>query len=225
MDLALGSRLGPDSEIPLVRTIGNTAFALILGLLSRRRVNDTASGMRVIRRSALPDLYPLPDGLHFTPAMSARVLLEAKLEMIELPMPYAERQGRSKLSVWKDGVRFLRSILQAAVTFQPARPLLYLAGLLGLAALFVASEPALYWLRRGELLEPMIYTILMASLLTTFMAIGVCTAVVADRVAATAHYRPAGASGALSWLAPLFSNRGRLPDGQAHPGQHELQHA
>jgi hypothetical protein len=209
-DLALGSRMGPGSEMPLIRTIGNTAFALILGLLSRRRVNDTASGMRVIRRSALPDLYPLPDGLHFTPAMSARVLLEDKLELVELPMPYAERRGRSKLSVVKDGVRFLRSILQAAVTFQPARPLQYMAGLVALAALAVGSEPVLYWLRHGELLEPMIYRILMASLLTTIMAIVACTAIVADRVAATAHYRPATSTGVLGFLAPMFSTRGRL---------------
>ena len=62
--------------MPLIRTIGNTIFAMLLGVLSRQSVVDTASGMRVIRRSALRDLYPLPDGLHFTPAMSARVLLQ-----------------------------------------------------------------------------------------------------------------------------------------------------
>jgi hypothetical protein len=201
--------------MPLIRTVGNTIFAWILGLLSQRRVGDTASGMRVIRRSALPDLYPLPDGLHFTPAMSARVLLQDKLRLIELPMAYAERQGRSKLSVMKDGVRFLRCILQAAVTYQPARPLLYVAGLFALAAVVVGSEPLLYWLRHGELLEPMIYRILMASLLTTFMVIVGCTAVVADRVAATAHDRPPASTGVLRWVAPVFSSRGRLLGGLA----------
>ena len=33
-DLVLGSRMGPDSEMPLVRTIGNRIFAWILGALS-----------------------------------------------------------------------------------------------------------------------------------------------------------------------------------------------
>ena len=75
-DLVLGSRMGADSRMPMVRTIGNTLFAWLLGALSRRLVEDTASGMRVIRRSCLGDLYPLPEGLHFTPAMSARVLIE-----------------------------------------------------------------------------------------------------------------------------------------------------
>ena len=107
-DVALGSRMGQDSQMPAVRILGNKLFAWMLGLLSRRVVQDTASGMRVVRRSALPDLYPLPDGLHFTPAMSARALLEEKLTLVEVPMPYAERVGRSKLSVVRDGVRFLR---------------------------------------------------------------------------------------------------------------------
>ncbi|MGH0028720.1 MAG: glycosyltransferase family 2 protein [Myxococcota bacterium] len=209
-DLALGSRMGPNSEMPLIRTVGNTLFAWMLGLLAHRRVQDTASGMRVIRRSALPDLYPLPDGLHFTPAMSARVLLEDKLELIELPMAYAERQGRSKLSVVKDGVRFLTCILQGAVTFRPARPLGYVAGALALLATLVGSEPLLYWLRKGELLEPMIYKVLMASLLTTFAGIVGCAAIVADRVAAAAHYRPATRDGVIGWVSPLFSSRWRL---------------
>jgi hypothetical protein len=92
-DLALGSRMGRDSEMPRIRAVGNAIFAWILGILAKQRLEDTASGMRVIRRSALPDLYPLPAGLHFTPAMSARALLEGKLRLVELPMPYAERVG------------------------------------------------------------------------------------------------------------------------------------
>lgn len=217
-DLALGSRMGADSEMPVVRRIGNTVFAWILGALSHQNVRDTASGMRVIRRSALPHLYPLPDGLHFTPAMSARVLLEERLKLIELPMAYAERTGRSKLSVLKDGMRFLRCIIEAAVAFQPARPLLYVAGAVGLVAVAVGIQPVIHWLQLREIQEPMIYRILLASLLTTVMAIVLCTAVVADHIAATAHYRPGATSGAVAWLRRLFSPRGRLIAGSIFLG-------
>jgi glycosyltransferase involved in cell wall biosynthesis len=65
--VALGSRMGAGTEMPRIRRIGNTLYALLLGSLSGRAVSDTASGMRVIRRDALASLYPLPDGLHFTP--------------------------------------------------------------------------------------------------------------------------------------------------------------
>ncbi|HXK26568.1 MAG TPA: glycosyltransferase family 2 protein, partial [Myxococcota bacterium] len=96
-DVVLGSRMGEGSAMPVVRAIGNALFAGILGILARQRIRDTASGMRVLRRAALADLTPLPDGLHFTPAMTARILLEGKLRLVELPVPYAERVGRSKL--------------------------------------------------------------------------------------------------------------------------------
>jgi hypothetical protein len=214
-DLVLGSRMGAASEMPLVRTVGNLLFAWLLGLLARRTVQDTASGMRVIRRAALADLYPLPDGLHFTPAMSARVLLEAKLRLVEVPMPYAERTGRSKLSVLRDGVRFLRSILQAVATYRPARPLLLVAAATALGAFAIGLAPSWLWLREGHIEEWMIYRILVASLLAIASALIVCAAAVADRIAVLAHERPLARSGATALLGRLFTRRARRTFGSA----------
>jgi hypothetical protein len=76
-------------------------FAVLLSLVSNSRVRDTASGMRVIRRTSLPEIMPLPDGLHFTPAMSARAILHPELKIHEIDMPYKERDGESKLKVWE----------------------------------------------------------------------------------------------------------------------------
>jgi hypothetical protein len=212
-DLALGSRMGAESQMPWIRTVGNTIFAWLLGALSKRIVKDTASGMRVIRRSCLPDLYPLPDGLHFTPAMSARVLLEDKLRLLELPMPYAERTGASKLSVAHDGVRFLRVIIHAATAFRPARPLLLIAGAFAVAGFAVGIGPVSFYVQNGRLEEWAIYRILLASLLTTLAAIGVCAAVVAERIAATAHDRPVATVGVTGALSRLFTRRIRLVGG------------
>jgi glycosyltransferase involved in cell wall biosynthesis len=120
-DLVVGSRMGgSESEMPLVRKIGNTFFAALLSLVSGVRISDSASGMRVLRREVLAALYPLPDGLNFTPAMSTRALHE-NLVVVEEPIPYSERSGRSKLSVVHDGMRFLRSIVWTALTYNPAR--------------------------------------------------------------------------------------------------------
>ncbi len=212
-DVALGSRMGPDSEMPRIRTTGNTIFAWMLGLLSKRVVGDTASGMRVIRRKRLPDLYPLPDGLHFTPAMSARVLIEDRLKLIEVPMSYAERIGRSKLSVLRDGFRFFRVILGAAMCFRPARPLLVPAAVLTLLAGLVSAAPVTLYLREARLEEWMIYRILMASLLITGVALLLCAAVVAEHVSALAYRRAAAARGVTGLLDRLFAPRARLLGG------------
>jgi hypothetical protein len=134
-DLVIGSRRsGAESEMPQVRRMGNLLWSTLVTLLGNHRVIDPASGMRVIRREALPRLYPLPDGLNFTPVMSTRAIHEG-LTMVEVPIPYRERVGRSKLSVVRDGTRFLNSIIWTALNYNPVRPL----GFLGLGALGTAG--------------------------------------------------------------------------------------
>jgi glycosyltransferase involved in cell wall biosynthesis len=144
-DLVIGSRMaGAESEMPLVRRIGNMIFANLVSLLSNQRISDSASGMRVIRREILPHLYPLPDGLNFTPVMSTRALHE-KITMREVPIRYRERVGRSKLSVLRDGVRFLKTIVWTALNYNPVR---ILGGLgLGLVVLAAAIGAAIVGMR------------------------------------------------------------------------------
>ena len=144
-DLVIGSRMaGAESEMPLVRRIGNLLFANLVSLLGNHRVSDSSSGMRVIRREALPQLYPLPDGLNFTPVMSTRALHE-DVSWREVPIPYKERVGRSKLSVVRDGTRFLYTIIWTALSYNPVR---VLGGIgLGLAAITAAIGAAVVGMR------------------------------------------------------------------------------
>jgi len=166
-DVVLGCRLTRGSRMPFVRRVGNVLFALLLSFFSSKRVRDTASGMRVVRRSSLPRLYPLPDGMHFTPAMSARAILSPDLRIREQEMPYEERAGESKLRVLRDGLRFLRVIVEAALLYRPSRPLGFLGGLLVLTDVLLILPPAVYYLRNRHVLEWMIYRFVVADLATT----------------------------------------------------------
>lgn len=131
MDLVIGSRMsGANSRMPITRRVGNFFFASLLALLSGQRVTDSASGMRVFKREILERMYPLPDGLNLTPVMSTRALHEG-IQVGEIPIPYSERVGRSKLSVIRDGRIFLESMLWTVLLYNPVRVL----GLLGLAGL------------------------------------------------------------------------------------------
>jgi glycosyltransferase involved in cell wall biosynthesis len=137
-DLVIGSRMaGADSQMPITRKIGNLFFANLLSLVGFQRITDSASGMRVFKRSVLEKIYPLPDGLNLTPVMSTRAVHEG-IKMVEVPIPYSERVGRSKLSVVRDGSLFLHSIIWTALTYNPVR-ILGIIGLVGVAlALLVA---------------------------------------------------------------------------------------
>lgn len=130
-DLVIGSRMaGADSQMPVTRRVGNLFFANLLSLIGRQRVSDSASGMRVFKRDVISKVYPLPDGLNLTPVMSARALHE-DIRMSEVPIPYSERVGCSKLSVVRDGATFLQSIIWTALNYNPVRIL----GLLGLGGI------------------------------------------------------------------------------------------
>jgi glycosyltransferase involved in cell wall biosynthesis len=138
-DLVIGSRMsGSDSQMPLTRRIGNLFFANLLSLLGRQHVSDSASGMRVFKREVLERVYPLPDGLNLTPVMSTRAIHEG-IRMAEVPIPYSERVGRSKLSVVRDGSVFLQSIVWTVLTYNPVRIL----GVIGLGGVGVAALVAL----------------------------------------------------------------------------------
>jgi glycosyltransferase involved in cell wall biosynthesis len=156
-DIVIGSRmLGHDSEMPLVRRVGNLIFAGLLSVVAHRRISDSASGMRVFKASILEEIYPLPDGLDFTPAMSTRAIHEG-LAMVEAPISYQERVGASKLNPFSDGLRFLRSILWTATLYNPLGTFGTVGGAMLLLALVLGIPPTVYYLQHRELQEDMIY--------------------------------------------------------------------
>lgn len=208
--VALGSRMGPQSRMPRVRRLGNRIYALILSALSNRVVTDTASGMRVIRRDALPSLYPLPDGLHFTPAMSARTLMDDGLGIVERPMPYEERIGESKLNVFKDGVRFLRTILEMTLMWRPAKLFVAAAFVCVAVMLLLSMHPIELWLRLGRLPEDMIYRLLFCSLLGTVGVTALSTSVVTQHLHRLLDARPAPQTFLWSLLDRAYSWTGFL---------------
>jgi glycosyltransferase involved in cell wall biosynthesis len=186
--VVLGSRMGPGNQMPRVRRLGNRLYALLLGSLSGRAVTDTASGMRVLRRDCLSELYPLPDGLHFTPAMSARAVM-SEMRIVEVPMSYAERVGESKLHVLRDGVRFLYAIRDAAMLYRPSRIFGLAAAAAIIAGLVWGAYPLEFYLWNGRLEEWMIYRLLLCGFLVTFAFTLLTGGVVADRILALVYRR------------------------------------
>ena len=87
-----------------LRVFGNDVLNFFIWVLFWFRVRDSQSGMWVFRRWILQHLSLTSDGMAFSEeikleAMSRRKLIRAK----ELPIYYKERQGVSKLRIWRDG--------------------------------------------------------------------------------------------------------------------------
>lgn len=205
-DIALGARMGSNSQMPLVRRLGNRIFALLLGFLSGEAVTDTASGMRVLRREALQELYPLPDGLDFTPAMSARAVMQ-RLRLIEVPMSYSERVGESKLRAIKDGLRFLRAIFDAVLFYNPSRLFTLCFTICTLTVLFLMITPAEFYFHNRYLEEWMIYRFVICLLLGSVGFTLLCSAVIADGLLSLTRKRRRWHGFAAKLLHDIFSKQ------------------
>jgi glycosyltransferase involved in cell wall biosynthesis len=206
-DVVLGSRLGPGSKMPRIRRIGNQFYAFLLGFLCGRHVTDTASGMRVVRRSSLRLLYPLPDGLHFTPSMSARALLN-DLRVVETPICYSERKGESKLSVVRDGVRFLQTIFDGVLCYRPERLLLCGVTASLMLILLMALHPIEHYFSTQRVEEWMIYRFVVCHVLGSFALLLLLATALSNQMAnfgprrrAATPFWPALISMLLRWPA------------------------
>lgn len=211
-DMAVGARLHAGSQMPFVRTVGNRLYALLIRALTGVSLTDTASGMRVFKRALLPRLAPLPTGLHFTPAMTARVACMGGV-FVENPISYAERVGQSKLSVIRDGVRFLRVILGTVFAYFPMRVFGPLSAVSLLLAAGLALLPARTYLGGSGIEEWMIYRLLTVLTLSVCGVIFAAIGLLAQKASNAALGRPvswvdrpairetAAALGASLWLA------------------------
>ncbi len=205
-DVALGCRLHGKSKMPRIRRFGNLLFSTLLSTVSGKTVRDTASGMRVVRRSKLEKLMPLPGGLHFTPAMSARAVLRGDVTISEIDMPYHEREGRSKLQVVRDGFRFLGIILDALFLYRPDRPLVVVGGVAMVGAAVLMASPSLHYLQTGMVQEWMIYRFIVAHLLGTSGLLTVCAAYLSRKIVALTVLPEEGTKPFGGWLHRAFQS-------------------
>jgi len=103
--------------------------------------------------------------LHFTPAMSARAILSEDLKIVEKDMPYKEREGQSKLKVFRDGIRFLNIIFKMIFLYQPYK-ILTLGALIGfLICIILMAFPISNYLQYKKVEEWMIYRFIISDVL------------------------------------------------------------
>jgi glycosyltransferase involved in cell wall biosynthesis len=116
--LVMGNRMQDikPGAMPLLSRLGNPLLSGFLNILHRTNVHDAHSGMRALRRDALPVLNLRTVGMEFASEMVIRATRE-RLDVREIPITLHPRVGASKLSPFRDGWRHLRLILVYNPTF------------------------------------------------------------------------------------------------------------
>lgn len=86
---------------------GNRVLSLAARVLFQIPFVDSQSGMWVFRRAILEKIKLRSRGMPLSEEIKIEAAYFAKLRCIEVPIPYARRQGPVKLRAWRDGMENL----------------------------------------------------------------------------------------------------------------------
>jgi glycosyltransferase involved in cell wall biosynthesis len=112
-DMTVGNRLkmmDPGSMTWSHRVIGTPAITFLLGLFAGSRIGDSQCGLRAFTKEAYERMELRAPGMELASEMIMKAARRG-LRVAEVPIPYAARQGESKLHTFRDGWRHLRFLL------------------------------------------------------------------------------------------------------------------
>jgi len=136
-DMVVGARTGSNVSIPLVRRPAKWFIGQLANYLSRCRIPDINSGLRIFRKKTLEKYMSiLPDGFSLTTTITLAMLTSGR-EVEYVPIDYAHRVGKSKIKPVRDTLNFIQLIIRTIVLFEPLRIFLPVAILMFLASVSV----------------------------------------------------------------------------------------
>lgn len=139
-DHVVGSRLENREKGAITRLnlMGNWLFNMLVRRIYGADIRDMLSGYRAVSRELVERTPVFRDGFGIETEMTIQTL-DADFRIHEVPIRYARRQGSSKLSPFRDGMRILGTIIWM---FRDTRPMLFFS-LLSLVFLLLGLYPGM----------------------------------------------------------------------------------
>ncbi len=136
-DMVVGARQPSSRGKAPGRRLFRTLLSGWVSWLVGERIPDVNSGMRSFRRSVAERfLSLLPDGFSFTTTLTI-LMMRHRYRVEFVPVPYADRLGRSKIQPLRDTLRFAQLVVRTGLYCAPLRVLGPFAAIFGVA--FLAS--------------------------------------------------------------------------------------
>jgi glycosyltransferase involved in cell wall biosynthesis len=133
-DMVIGART-KTSATSLHRNIANKIYNRLASYVTKFKIEDLTSGFRLVKTdTAKHFLYLLPNTFSY-PSTITIAYLRSGRTIKYLPIQTAARQGKSKIKLIEDGIRFLLIITKIATLFSPLRIFLPISALLFLTGL------------------------------------------------------------------------------------------
>lgn len=165
-ELVVGARI-EDFTSPWHRRLANRVYNRFATYLTQIPILDLTSGFRALpRRLALQFCYLLPNTYSY-PSTLTLSLVRAGYSVAYVPIQVRKRIGRSKISLLRDGVRFLLIIMKVIMLFAPLRVFLPISMASFVLGLFYGG----YMLATAHHFTPATLLLLITSLLTFLMGL------------------------------------------------------
>ncbi|PCI21443.1 MAG: glycosyl transferase [Piscirickettsiaceae bacterium] len=119
-DMVVGARTS-NTHASKKRLFGNTVFNKLASFMTGQKIEDLTSGFRAVRAKHFKKfLYLLPNGFSY-PTTSTMAFFRSALPVAYIPIKAGKREGKSKIKLLKDGLRFFVIILKIGALFSPMR--------------------------------------------------------------------------------------------------------
>jgi len=133
-DMVVGARQS-HTHASKKRLIGNTVFNKLASFMTGQKIEDLTSGFRAVHAKHFKKfLYLLPNGFSY-PTTSTMAFFRSALPVAYIPIEAGKREGKSKIKLLKDGLRFFVIILKIGALFSPMRLFLPVSGMFFLLGL------------------------------------------------------------------------------------------
>jgi glycosyltransferase involved in cell wall biosynthesis len=129
-DMAVGARIGPNVEVPLVRRPAKWVLLCYARWMARADIKDLNSGLRAFRKKDALHFSPLlPEGFSFTSTITLAMHVNG-MRVAYLPINYRKRIGQSSIRPIRDTLAFFSLVLRTTMYFRPLQVFGTLSGLM-----------------------------------------------------------------------------------------------
>ena len=129
-DMAVGARIGPNVQVPLVRRPAKWVLLCYARWMARADIKDLNSGLRAFRKKDALHFFPLlPEGFSFTSTITLAMHVNG-MRVAYLPINYRKRIGKSSIRPIRDTLAFFSLVLRTTMYFRPLQVFGTLSGFL-----------------------------------------------------------------------------------------------
>ena len=134
-DMVVGARSGEHYRESLIKMPLRRLLRFIVEFTAGRSIPDINSGLRVFQRAAIIEYYDhLCDTFSFTTSMTLAYMMTGKF-VAYVPIDYNKRVGTSKVRLFRNSMKTLQYIIEAAIYYNPLKIFTLMACIVAMASL------------------------------------------------------------------------------------------